>query len=144
MSGFPTPPSSATDPPPTSRWWNQLHLLFFNSNELTEEERMSRTKPMVLGCIASFSFIAIFLLLCQQSASLQRQLLRGICLRFSLSGHVARRFPRQKPDLEVSCLLRRRWRVREARFLNHRRFEYISRASFTWPYEVFGGFSYGG
>ncbi|CAA7039350.1 unnamed protein product [Microthlaspi erraticum] len=63
MSGFPTPPSSATDPPPTSQWWNQLYLLIFRHNERTEEEKRSITKPMVLGYGAAFSFIAIFFLI---------------------------------------------------------------------------------
>ncbi|AED92993.1 putative protein [Arabidopsis thaliana] len=46
-TGFPTPLSSATDPPPPSRWWTQLHSLFLRRNELTKEEKSAISKPHV-------------------------------------------------------------------------------------------------
>ncbi|CAH2072192.1 unnamed protein product [Thlaspi arvense] len=65
-SGFPTTPSLATDPPPTSRRRTQLQSLFDRRKELTKEEKDAILKTISLSYFttvvitAIFSFIILF------------------------------------------------------------------------------------
>ncbi|CAE6114411.1 unnamed protein product [Arabidopsis arenosa] len=75
-TGFPTPLSSATDPPPPSRWWTQLYSLFLRRNELTQEEKSAIfLKPYLCGALTFFAVMTIFLyidkLFCHVNFSVQ-------------------------------------------------------------------------
>ncbi|KAG7610004.1 hypothetical protein ISN44_As05g020500 [Arabidopsis suecica] len=76
-TGFPTPLSSATDPPPPSRWWTQLHSLFLRRNELTKEEKSAISKPRLCGFLTILILTGLNLvlqmynLLCHASVSVE-------------------------------------------------------------------------
>ncbi|CAA7058706.1 unnamed protein product [Microthlaspi erraticum] len=75
-TGFPTSPSSATDPRLPSRWWTQSQYLLFNGKELTEEERSATFKLFVLGAVTTLAvFITVSfytdILSCQASFSVE-------------------------------------------------------------------------
>ncbi|CAH2072199.1 unnamed protein product [Thlaspi arvense] len=73
-TGFPTPPSSATDRLPRSRWWTQSQSLLFSGKELTQQEKSATLKPSLLGCLTAFvvSIIVFFpILRCNVSFSVE-------------------------------------------------------------------------